>query len=137
MRIIHLKLTLLFSHSVVSDSLQPHRLKHTRLPCPSPSPRAFSNSCPLSRCCHQTMSSSVTLLFFLPSIFPNIRDFSNESALHTRWPKYWSFSFSISPSNVYSGLISFMINWFDLLAVQSTPWKHCTFILFFFSRFLG
>ena len=57
-------------------------------------------------------------LLLLPSIFPSIRVFSNESALHIRWPKYWSFSFSISPSNEYSGLISFKIDWFDLLAVQ-------------------
>ena len=55
-----------------------------------------------------------------PSIFPSIREFSNESVLHSRWPKYWSFSFSISPSNEYSGLISFVIDWFDLLAVQGT-----------------
>ena len=59
-------------------------------------------------------------LHLLPSIFPNIRDFSNESLLCIRWPSYWSFSFSISPSNEYSGLISFRINWFDLLAVQGT-----------------
>ena len=59
-------------------------------------------------------------LLLLPSIFPRIRVFSNESALHIRWPKYWSFSFSISPSNEYSGLISFRINWFDLLTVQGT-----------------
>ena len=57
-------------------------------------------------------------LLLLPSIFPSIRIFSNESALHIRWPKYWSFSFSISPSNEYSGLISIRIDWFDLLAVQ-------------------
>ena len=56
----------------------------------------------------------------LPSIFPSIRVFSNKSALHIRWPKYWSFSFSISPSNEYSGLISFRVGWFDLLAVQGT-----------------
>ena len=56
----------------------------------------------------------------LPSIFPSIRVFSNESVLHIRWPKYWSFSFSISPSNEYSGLTSFRIDWFDLLAVQGT-----------------
>ena len=56
----------------------------------------------------------------LPSIFPSIRVFSNESVLHIRWPKYWSFSFSISPSNEYTGLISFRIDWFDLLAVQGT-----------------
>ena len=59
-------------------------------------------------------------LLLLPSIFPSIRVFSNESALHIRWPKYWSFSFSISPSNEYSGLISFRIDWFGLLAVQGT-----------------
>jgi len=59
-------------------------------------------------------------LLFLPSIFPSIRVFSNESVLHIRWPKYWSFSFSISPSNEYSGLISFRIDWFDLLAFQGT-----------------
>ena len=60
------------------------------------------------------------LLFLLPSIFPNIRDFSNESALRIRWPKYWSFSFNISPSNEYSGLISFRMDWLDRLAVQGT-----------------
>ena len=60
-------------------------------------------------------------LLLLPSISPSIRDFSNESVLHIRWPKYWSFSFSISPSNDYSGLISFRIDWLDLLAVQGTP----------------
>ena len=60
-------------------------------------------------------------LLLLPSIFPSIRGFSNESALRTRWPKYWSFSFSISPSNEYSGLISFRMDWLDLLAVQGTP----------------
>ena len=58
--------------------------------------------------------------FLLPSIFPSIRVFSNESLLHVRWPKDWSFSFSISPSSEYSGLISFRIDWFDLLAVQGT-----------------
>ena len=60
-------------------------------------------------------------LLLLPSIFPSIRVFSNESALHIRWPKYWSFSFSISPSNEYSGLISFRMDWFDILTVQRTP----------------
>ena len=59
-------------------------------------------------------------LLLLPSVFPSIRVFSSESALHIRWPKYWSFSFSISPSNEYSGLISFRIDWFDLLVVQGT-----------------
>ena len=106
-----------FSHSVVSDSLQPHGLQHSRLPCPSPTPRACSNSCPSSPCWHPTISSCYPLLI-PPSIFPSIRVFSNESALHIRQPKYWSFS--ISPSNEYSGLISFRIDWFDLLAVQRT-----------------
>ena len=87
------------------------------LPCPSPTPRVYSNSWPSSRWCHPTISSSCPLLL-LPSIFPSIRLFSNESALHIRWPKYWSFS--ISPSNEYSGLISFRIDWLDLLAVQGT-----------------
>ena len=106
---------LLFSNSVVSDSLWPHGLQHTRLPCPSPSPRPRSNTCPLSRWCHPTISSSVLLL--LPSVFPSIRVLSNELVLGIRWPKYWSFSFTISPSSEYSGLISFR---FDLFAVQGT-----------------
>ena len=71
--------------------------------------------------CHPTISSSVHPLLLLPSVFPSIRVFSNESALWIRWPKYWSFNFSISPSNEYSGLISFRTDWFDLLAVQGTP----------------
>ena len=108
-----------FSCSVMSDSLRPHGLQHTRLPCPSPHPRACSNSCPWSQWCHPTISSCHPL-FLLPSIFPSIRVFSNELALCIRWPKYWSFSFSISPSNEYSRLISFRMGWFVLLAVQGT-----------------
>ena len=113
-----------FSPSVVSDSLQPHGLQHARLPCPSPTPRACSNPCPLNRWCHPTISSSSQEkgrpLLFLPSVFPSIRVFSSESVLCIRWPKYWCFSFNISPSNEYSGLISFRNDWFDLLAVQGT-----------------
>ena len=101
----------------MADSLWPHGLQHTRLLWPSPTPGAYSNSCPLSQWCHPTISSSV-VPFFPPSIFPSIRVFSHESALRIRWPKYWSFSFSISPSNEYSGLISFRMDWLDLLAVQ-------------------
>ena len=82
-------------------------------------PRACSNSCSLSLCWHPTISSCHPLSL-LPSIFPSIRVFSNESVFHIRWPKYWSFSFSISPSNEYSGLISFRMDWLDLLAVQGT-----------------
>ena len=94
----------------------PHGLQQSRLPCPSSTPGACSNSCPSSQWCHPTILSSHPLL--LPSIFPSIRVFSNESVLRIRWPKYGSFSFSISPSNEYSGLISFRIDWFNLLAVQ-------------------
>ena len=108
-----------FSRSVVSDSLRPHELQHTRPPCPSPTPGVYPNPCPSSQWCHPTTSSCRPLLL-LPSIFPSIRVFSNESALHIRWPKYWSFSFNISPSNEYSGLISFKTDWLDLLAVQRT-----------------
>ena len=178
--------TVQFSRSVVSHSLQPHGLQHTRLPCPSPTPRVCSNSCPPSPRCHPTISflireaylevfhpgvellghvivvqllshvqffatpwtaaqqaslsftiswsllkfmaiESVILynhlilclpLLLLPSIFSSIKVFSNEKALHIRWPKYWSFS--ISPSNEYSELIAFRNDLFDLLAVQGT-----------------
>ena len=99
------------------QALRPHGLLHARLPCPSPTPGTCSNSCPSSRWCHPNISSCCPLLL-LPSVFPSIRGFSNELVLCIRWPKYWSFSFSISPSNEYSGFISFRIDWFDLLAVQ-------------------
>ena len=102
------------------DSLRPRGLQLTRLPCSSLSTRIYSNSCPLSWWCHPTISSSVVTLLLPPSIFPSIRALSNELALHIRWPTYWSFSFSISPSNEYSGLISFRIDWFDIFAVQGT-----------------
>ena len=98
----------------MSSSLQPHGLRSPRLLCPSLSPRVCSHSHSLSQGCHPTISSSVTFLL-LPSIFLSIRVFLNKSALRIRWPKYWSFSFSISPSNGYSGLISFRIDWFGLL----------------------
>ena len=111
----------MFSRSVVSDSLQPHGLQHTRLPCPSPSPRARSNSCPIASMMTSNQFILCRLLLLLPSVFPSIRVFYNESSLHIRWPKDWRFSFSISPSNDYSGLISFRTHWFDLLAVQGTP----------------
>ena len=114
MNFLILSLLLLFSHSVLSDSLWPHGLQHARPPCPSPTPRTCSNSCLLSQWCHLTISSSLGLFSF-----PSIRVFSSESAVCTRWPKHWSFSFNINPSNEYSGLISFKIGWFDLLAVQA------------------
>ena len=111
--------SLQFSRLVVSDSLQPHGLQHARLPCPSPAPSVSSNYV------HQisdTIQPSHPLLSPSPPAFnfPSIGVFSSESALHIRWPKYWDFSFSISPSNEYSGLISFRMDWLDLLAVQGT-----------------
>ena len=109
-----------FSRSVVSDSLWRHGLQHARLSCPSPTPGVYSNSRPSSRWCHPTISSSCHPLLLLPSIFPSIRVFSSESVHFIRWPKYWSFSFSNSPSNEYSGLISFRMDWLDRLAVQGT-----------------
>ena len=102
--------------SVLFDSLWHHGLQHASLPCPSPSPGACL--CPLNRWCHPTISSSVVPLLLLPSIFPSIRVFSNALAFCIRWPKYWSFS--ISPSNEYSRLLSFLVDWFDLLAGQGT-----------------
>ena len=103
----------------MSDSLWHHGLQHARLPCSSPSPRAYSDSF------ESVMPSNHLIVFhpllFLLSISPSIRRiFSSESVLHIRWPKYWSFSFSISPSNEYSGLVSFRMDWLDLLAVQGT-----------------
>ena len=101
------------------DSLWPHGLQPW-LPCPSPTPKASSeNSCLLSPWCHTTISVCHPPIV-LPSIFPSIRVFSNESVLHIRWPNYWSFSFSISPSNEHSGLISFRMDWLDHLPVQRT-----------------
>ena len=101
----------------LSDYLRPHGLQHARLPCPSPSPRACSNSCPLSWWCHPTISSSIVPFSCLQS-FPVSGSFFNELFLHIRWSK--DQSFSISPSNEYSGLISFRIDWFDLPAIQGT-----------------
>ena len=104
----------------VSDSLRPHGLQHTRLPCPSPTPGTCSNSCPSSRWCHPTISSSIVPFSSCLQSFPASGSFPNESGLCISWPKYWSLSFSISPSNEYSGLISFRIDLFDFLAVQET-----------------
>ena len=90
----------------MSNSLWPHGLQHARLSCPSPSPKACSNSCPLSQWCHPTISSSVIPFSSCLQSFP-ASVFSNESLLCIKWPKYRSFSFSIIPSNKYSGLIFF------------------------------
>ena len=108
-----------FSRSVVSYSLQPHESQHARPPCPSPTPRVQPNSCPSSRWCHPAISSSVIPFSSCPQCLP-ASVFSNESVLCIRWPKYWSFSFSIIPSKEHPGLISFKMDWWDLLAVQGT-----------------
>ena len=101
----------------MSNSSHPYGLQHTSHPCPSLFPRICSDSCLLSQWCYLTISSPVALFSFCLQSFP-ASVFSNKSALHIKWPKYWSFSFSINLSNEYSGLISFRIDWLDLLAVQ-------------------
>ena len=100
-------------------TLRPHGLQHSRPPCLTPTLRVYSNSCPLSRWCHPTISFSAMPFSSRLQSFPASGVFSNESPC-IRWPKYWSFSFSISPSNEYSGLISFRSDWFDLLAIQES-----------------
>ena len=103
----------------MSNSLWPHGLQHARLPCPSPTPRACWNSCPWTWWCHPTILSSVVPFSSCLQSFLASGAFQM-SVLCIRWPKYWSFSFSISPSNEYSGLISFGMDWLDLLAGQGT-----------------
>ena len=125
----------------MSNSLRPHELQHARPPCPSPTSgvlklMSIESVMPSNHLilCH--------LLLLLPSIFPSIRVFSNESVFCISWPKYWSFKFSISPSDEYSGLISFRIDWFDFLASKgilrvvsnTTVPKHKLKILFFWSH---
>ena len=106
-------LAIQFSHMAVSNCLRPHEPQHNRLPYLSATSRACWNFCPLSQWCHPTTSSSVVPFSSgLQSLTGSV--FSNELVLHIKWPKYWS------PCNEYSGLISFRIDWFDLLAVQGT-----------------
>ena len=107
------------SRSVMSDSLQPHGLQHARPPCPSPTPGVYSDSCPLSRWCHPAISSSVIPFSPMFNLSQHQGLFKWVSSFH-QVAKYWSFSFSISPSNEHPGLISFRIDWLDLLAVQGT-----------------
>ena len=111
---------LLFSFSVVSNSLWPHGLQHTSPPCPSTTPRVYKNSCPLSWWCHPTISASVIPFSSHPQSFPASWSFPMSQFFCIRWPKYWSFSFNISPTNEHPGLISFRMNWLDLLALQGT-----------------
>ena len=103
----------------MSDSLQPHGPQHARPPCPSSTHGVYSDSCPLSLSMSLVMLSNILILchplLLLPSIFPSLRVFSNESVICIRWAKHWSFSFSLSPSNEYSGLIPFRMDWLDLI----------------------
>ena len=101
-------------------TLWPHGLQHTRLPCPSLTPGVYSNSCPSSQWCHPTISSSVVPFSSCLQSFPASGSFPMSQFFTSRGPKYWSFSFSISPSSEHSGLISFRMDWLDLLAVQGT-----------------
>ena len=118
-----------FSHSVVSNSLQPHESQHARPPCPSPTPGVHPNPWALSQDAIQPSHPLSSHPLLLPSIFPSVRVFSNESALHIRCPKFCSFSFNISPFNEHPRLISFRMDWLDLLAVQGTLkslLQHCS-----------
>ena len=110
----------------MSDSLRPHELQHTRLPCPSLSPGVCSNSCPLSQWCHPTISFSVASFSSCPLSFPAPGSFPMSRLFTSGGQSIWSFSFSISPSSEYSGLISFRIDCFDLLAVQGMLWSPCS-----------
>ena len=101
--------------------LQPCGLQHAGLLCPPLFPRVCLNSCPLSQWCYLNILSSAALILSLPSIFPSIWVFFQWVGSSHQVTKVWSFSFSVSPSNEYSGLISFKIGWSDLLAVQGTP----------------
>ena len=117
---ISLSLLSLFSHSVMSDSLWPHRLQHTRLPCPSPSPRTCLNSGPLSRWCHSNILSSVIPFSFCLQSYPVLGSFPMSHLFTSGGQSIGASASSISPSNEYSGLFSFEIDWFDLLTVWGT-----------------
>ena len=109
-----------FSHSVVSNSLWPHELQHTRPPCPSSTPRVYSNPCPLSRWCHPTISSSVVPFSSCPQSFPASGYFLMSQFFTSGGQNVGVSASNISPSNEHPGLISFRMDWLDLLAVQGT-----------------
>ena len=109
-----------FSCSVMSNSLRPHELQHARPPCPSPTLGVHPNSTSIELVMPSSHLILCRPLLLLSPIPPSIRVFSNESTLRMRWPKYWSFSFSISPTKEHPGLISFRMDWLDLLALQGT-----------------
>ena len=120
MMLLHSPYSVQFSRSAVFNYLRPHGLQHARPPCPSPTLGVYSNSMSIESVMPSNHLIFCHPLILPPSIFPSIRVFSSESALCIRWPNYWSFSFSVSPSSEHSGLISFRMEWLDLLAVQGT-----------------
>ena len=124
-----------FSRSVVSDSLRPHESQHTRPPCPSPTPRVHSGSRPLSQWCHPAISSSVVPFFSCPQSLP-ASVFSNESTLCMRWPKYWSFNFSIIPSKFKDGPNGFphQLHHSVFPSVLASPQTH-QYLLFSFKSY--
>ena len=109
-----------FSRSVMSNSLRHHEPQHARPPSPSPTPGVHPNPCPLNWWCHPTILFSVVPFSSCPQSFPASGSFQMSQLFPVRWPKYWSFSFNISPSDEHPGLISFRMDWLDLLAVQGT-----------------
>ena len=117
---VNLEDSVQFSHSVVSDSLRPHESQHTRPPCPSPTPGVHSRLTSIESAMPSSHLILCRPLLLLPPVPPSIRVFSNASTLRMRWAKHWSFSFSIIPSKEIPGLISFRMDWLDLLAVQGT-----------------
>ena len=121
----HVWMWVQFSHSVMSNSLQPHGLQHARHPCPSPTPGVYSNSCPLSQWCHPTISSSVVAFFSLLQSFPASGSFPMSRFFTSGSQSIGaSASASVLPMNKYSGLISFRMDWLDLLVAQGTVWFH-------------
>ena len=107
-----------FSCSLISDSLGSHEPQLNRPPCPSPTARVYPDPCSLSQWCHPTISSSVILFYSCPQSFPASESYQKSQLFTIRWPKYWSFSFNINPSNEHPGLISFRMDWLEILAVQ-------------------
>ena len=118
------KLWVVFQFSSVQSLsrvwLRPHESQHARPPCQSQTPRVYSDSCPSSRWCHPAISSSFVPFFSCPQSLQSSGSFPMSQLVAMRWPKYWSFSFSTSPSNEHPGLVSFRMDWLDLLEVQGT-----------------
>ena len=117
---IYNNISVQFSHSVVSDYLRSHESQHTRPPCTSPNSRSLLKLMSIESVMPSSHLILCRPLLLLPPSPPRIRVFPNESTLHMKWPKYWSFSLSISPSNEHPRLIYFRMDWLDLLAVQET-----------------